>query len=134
MRCGDTRQSLAFCEPISTGSQTKDTKARVTQSQSWQDVWNQWDRPIWSLAGALSDHMWQARIIYPSDPSNHGDLSPIASCPYHMFPPNDYAMSLLHALPPLLPMASFVSFGAPLTAATYKCVSFFLLLDRKSVV
>ena len=40
MRHGDMRQSLAFCELISTGSQRKDTKARVTQSQSWQDEWN----------------------------------------------------------------------------------------------
>ena len=40
MRRGDMRQSLAFREPISTGSQRKNTKARVTQSQSWQDEWN----------------------------------------------------------------------------------------------
>jgi hypothetical protein len=40
MRRGDTRQSLAFREPISTGFQKKDTKATMTQSQSWQDGWN----------------------------------------------------------------------------------------------
>ena len=40
MQRGDTKQSLAFREPIWTGFQRKDTKAIVRQSQSWQDELN----------------------------------------------------------------------------------------------
>ena len=47
MRRGDTKQSLAFREPIWTGFQRKDTKARVTQSQSWQDEWNRTTTLSW---------------------------------------------------------------------------------------
>ena len=59
MQCGDTMQYLAFREHISTGFQRKDTKAKATQYQSWQDEWNRttaldWQRHAQECMQALA--------------------------------------------------------------------------------
>ena len=50
---------MAFREPISTGFQRKDTKAKVMQYQSWQDEWNRttalnWQRHVQECIQALA--------------------------------------------------------------------------------
>ena len=59
MQRGDTMQYLAFRERISTGFQRKDTKAKATQYQSWQDEWNRttaldWQRHAQECMQALA--------------------------------------------------------------------------------